>query len=153
MYYSSYYGMDWTYILIIIGAIASLWAQARVKTTFHKYAKIQSRTGITGGETAEKMLRYAGISDVSIQHISGELTDNYDSSKKVLSLSDSTYYSNSVAAVGVAAHECGHAIQHFEGYQPLNIRKMLVPAANLGSKLGIPIVIAGIFLSYNYYLI
>jgi len=140
---------DWTYILVLVGAVIVLAAQARVKGTFNKYSKIQSRTGMTGEETARRMLNYAGIYDVTIERINGNLTDNYDSSTKTLHLSDSTFGATSVAAVGVAAHECGHALQHAEGYNPLKIRSVLFPAANIGSKFGIPIVILGLFLGYN----
>ncbi len=147
------YYMDWTYILVVIGALLTLVASARVKTTFNKYSRVRSATGMTGADAASRILKNNGIYDVSIEHVSGNLTDHYDPSKKVLRLSDSTYDSTSVAAIGVAAHECGHALQHQDGYLPLKIRSTLVPAANLGSKLGIPLVILGMILSYNYTLI
>lgn len=143
-----YYGLDWTYILVIIGGIISLWASANVKGTFNKYAKVRTSSGITGAEAARRLLNEAGIYDVSVEHIKGNLTDHYDPSAKVLRLSDSVYASNSVAAVSVAAHECGHAMQHNEGYEPLKIRSAIVPVANFGSKFGIYIVIAGVLLSY-----
>ena len=106
-------------------------------------------TGMTGAEAAQRILQYNGIYDVRIQQVSGTLTDHYDPRNKTLNLSDATYASASVAAVGVAAHECGHAIQHNVGYGPLKLRSTLVPAANIGSKLGIPIILLGISLSYN----
>ena len=149
-----YYGYyDPTYILVLIGAIASLIASARVNSTFKKYAKVRSTSGMTGAQTAEAILRNRGIYDVRVEHISGNLTDHYDPTKKAVRLSDSVYNSTSVAAIGVAAHECGHVIQHHEGYVPLNFRTALVPAANLGSKLGMPIIILGIILGSNLTLI
>ena len=110
-------------------------------------------SGMTGAQAAARILNQAGIYDVRIEHISGTLTDHYDPKSKVLRLSDATYSSPSVAAVGVAAHECGHALQHNDGYGPLKLRSALVPAANIGSRLGIPIVILGVILSYNSTLI
>ncbi|MDD3413949.1 MAG: zinc metallopeptidase [Lachnospiraceae bacterium] len=144
---------DSTYLLVIIGAVLTIIASARVNSTFNKYKKVRSAAGMTGAEAARRLLNNAGINDVSIEHISGNLTDHYDPSQKVLRLSDATYGSSSVAAIGVAAHECGHAIQHFEGYVPLKIRSTLVPAANIGSRLGIPICILGMLLSFNQTLI
>lgn len=151
--YFNYYYYDWTYLLVVLAGIITLIAQARVKGTFQKYSRIRSRSGLTGVDTARKMLQYAGIFDVSIERVSGQLSDHYDSTKKVLRLSESTYDSDSVAAIGVAAHECGHAIQHFENYTPLNIRRILVPAANIGSYLGVPIIILGFLLDWNQTLI
>ncbi len=148
-----YYYMDWTYILVLIGAVLSMIASARVNSTFQKYSKVRSMTGMTGAEAAQRILQYNGIYDVQVQHVSGSLTDHYNPRDKTLNLSDSVYGSCSVAAVGVAAHECGHAIQHKENYGPLSIRSALVPAANIGSKLGIPIILIGVLLSYNSILI
>lgn len=147
------YYFDPTYILVIIGAVLSMLASAKVQSTFNRYKKVRSATGMTGAQAAQRLLNNAGITDVSIERISGNLTDHYDPSSKTLRLSDATYASNSVAAVGVAAHECGHAIQHFQGYFPLQLRSALVPAANLGSRLGIPICILGVLLSMNQTLI
>ena len=104
---------------------------------------------MTGAQAAQRILQLSGIYDVRIEHLRGELTDHYDPSSKVLRLSDSVYGSNSIAAIGVAAHECGHAVQHNKGYAPLKIRSALVPAANIGSKLGIPIIILGVLLGMN----
>lgn len=148
-----YYAYDWTYFLVLIGAVLSIIASVRVNTTFNKYAKVRSMTGMTGAEAAQRILQYNGIYDVQIRQVSGNLTDHYDPRNKTLNLSDSVYGSASVAAVGVAAHECGHAIQHKEGYGPLKLRSALVPAANIGSRLGIPIILLGIIFSYNYLLI
>ena len=135
---------DATYILVIIGAIICMIASANVQSTYRKYAKVASLMGWTVAEAAEKMLNYMGIFDVKIEHIRGELTDHYDPTAKVLRLSDAVYASNSVAALGVAAHECGHAVQHAQGYRPLQIRSKLVPAANIGSRYGLWIVILGL---------
>ncbi len=147
------YHFDPTYILVLIGAVLSIIASARVNSTFNKYARVRSMSGMTGAQTAEAILRSRGIYDVQVEHIRGNLTDHYDPSKKVVRLSDSVYNATSVAAIGVAAHECGHVMQHHEKYAPLNIRTMLVPAANIGSKLGIPIVILGLILGSNSLLI
>ena len=147
------YYFDPTYILVLIGAVLSIIASARVNSTFSKYARVRSMSGMTGAQTAEAILRSRGIYDVRVEHIRGNLTDHYDPTRKVVRLSDSVYGSTSVAAIGVAAHECGHVMQHHEGYAPLNIRTALVPAANIGSKLGIPIVILGLILGSNSVLI
>ena len=152
-YYGYYYGFDWTYILVLIGAVLSLLASARVNSTFNKYKRIRSASGMTGAEAAERILHQNGIYDVGIEHISGKLTDHYDPRAKMLRLSDATYSSTSVAAIGVAAHECGHAIQHKEEYGPLKLRTAIVPAANIGSRLGIPIIILGVILGSNSLLI
>lgn len=150
-----YYGyyMDWTYILVFIGAIFSIIASAKVNSTFRKYQRVRSATGFTGAQAAERILNQNGIYDVSIEHVRGNLTDYYDPRNKVLRLSDATYASSSVAAIGVAAHECGHALQHKENYMPLKLRSAIVPAANIGSRLGIPIILLGVLLGYNYLLV
>ena len=152
-YYGFYYGLDWTYILVIIGAIFSIAASAKVNSTINKYKRIRSTSGMTGAEAAERILHQNGIYDVGIEHIGGNLTDHYDPRSKMLRLSDATYSSTSVAAIGVAAHECGHAIQHKEEYGPLKLRTAIVPAANIGSRLGIPIILLGILLGGNYLLV
>ncbi len=150
-YYGGYYGMyfDPTYLLVIIGAVLCIFAQMRVSMTFKKYSKVRSRSGLTGAQAAQRILELSGIYDVRVEHVRGELTDHYDPSSKVLRLSDATYASTSVAAIGVAAHECGHALQHNKGYAPLSFRTALVPAANIGSKLGIPIILLGVFFGMN----
>lgn len=146
--YISFY--DWTYIFVLIGALLSLAASANVNSTFNRYAKVRSASGMTGAQTAERILQMAGIYDVTIERVSGNLTDHYDPSKKVVRLSDATYSQTSVAAVGVAAHECGHVLQHHNGYVPLTIRTALVPVANIGSRLGLPIVILSLIFGLNY---
>lgn len=138
---------DWTYLLVIAGLVLSMIASSNVKSTFQKYAKVRCRVNLTGAAAAERVLRSAGIFDVSIQRVSGHLTDHYDPRTKTLRLSDSTYGTVSIAAVCVAAHECGHAIQDKEKYGPLVLRSTLVPAANFGSSLSWPIFLAGLVLS------
>ena len=140
-----YYYYDPYYILLIIGFVISMIASARVKSTFNKYSTVVSRTGMTGAEAARRLLHAEGIYDVSIQRVSGSLTDHYDPKNKVLRLSDSTYSSTSVAAIGVAAHECGHAIQHEENYIPLSLRSAMVPVANFGSRFSMVLILAGLF--------
>lgn len=149
MPYGFYSFWDPTYFLVIIGAVICLLASARVHTTFAKYSRVASRSGMTGAQAAERILNRAGIYDVSIQHVQGNLTDHYDPKNKVLRLSDSVYGSASVAAVGVAAHECGHAIQHQNSYGPLAMRSAIVPVANLGSMLAWPLIIIGLIFSRN----
>lgn len=142
-----YYWWDPTYFLVIIGAVICLLASAHVNNTFKKYLKYRSMSGMTGAQAAQRILNAAGIYDVEIRHISGKLTDHYDPRNKTLSLSDSVYGSTSVAAVGVAAHECGHAIQHQKNYAPLTIRGAIVPVANIGSTLAWPLILIGLFIS------
>lgn len=144
------FGYSWwdpTYFLVVIGAVICMIASARVKSTFHKYSGYRSMSNLTGAQAAERILHRAGIYDVSIRHIRGNLTDHYDPRNKTLSLSDSVYGSTSVAAVGVAAHECGHAIQHQKNYAPLSIRGAIVPVANFGSTLAWPLILIGLFFS------
>ncbi len=139
-----YYYYDPYYILILIGMVICLIASARVNSTFKKYDKVRSRTGMTGAEAARRLLHAQGIYDVSIQLVSGSLSDHYDPKSKVVRLSESTYHSTSVAAIGVAAHECGHAMQHEENYLPLSVRSALVPVANFGSRFSVLLIIAGL---------
>lgn len=146
--YGLYY--DPTMILVLIGLALSLLAQGIIKSTFNRYSKVRSMSNMTGAQAAERILHSAGIYDVGITRVSGNLTDHYDPRSKTLRLSDSTFGSASVAAVGVAAHECGHAIQHQKGYAPLVLRSALVPAANLGSTLAWPIFLVGIFASLPF---
>lgn len=143
MYYPMFYFYP-TYMLVIVGVIICLLASAKMRSTFQKYARVRSHSGMTGREAAEEVLRRAGIYDVRVERVAGNLTDHYDPRTKVLRLSDATYGSNSIAAVGVAAHECGHAIQHAQGYVPLKIRGSLVPVANLGSTLAWPLILLGL---------
>jgi len=143
-YYGYYF--DPTYILIIIAAIISLIAQWRVNSAFSKYSRVASMSGMTGAQAARMILQSNGINDVSVQRISGKLTDHYNPSTKVLNLSESVYGSTSVAAIGVAAHECGHAIQHARHYVPLTVRSAIIPAANIGSSFAWPLVLIGLII-------
>ena len=145
--YGGYRYIDWTYLLVVAGLILSMMASAHVKSTFNKYSRVRSMCGLTGAMAARKVLELSGIYDVKIEHISGNLTDHYDPRTKTLRLSDSTYSSNSVAAVCVAAHESGHAVQHQKSYGPLVLRSTLVPAANFGSTLAWPVFVAGLIFS------
>ncbi|MCH5262175.1 MAG: zinc metallopeptidase [Lachnospiraceae bacterium] len=155
MRYGYYYRtmFDPTYFLVLIGAVLCIVAQIRVKSTYSKYSRVRSRSGLTGAQAAQRILQLSGIYDVRIEHVRGELTDHYDPSHKVLRLSDSVYASDSIAAIGVAAHECGHAVQHNKGYAPLSFRTALVPVANIGSWAGVPIIFLGVFLGMNQILI
>lgn len=148
-----FYYYDPTYILVLIGAVLSLWASATVKSTYNKYSRVYSYSGLTGAQAAAQILRQAGIYDVRIEHVSGNLTDHYDPKARVLRLSDSVYGSNSVAAIGIAAHECGHAIQDQEDYVPLRFRSAFVPVANLGTQVAFPILLLGVFLGSSHFLI
>ena len=145
MYYPMFF--EPTYMLVIIGVIICLLASSRMKSTFNKYSRVRNHSGMTGREAAEHVLRGACIYYVRVEHISGDLTDHYDPRTKVLRLSDATYNSTSVAAVGVAAHECGHAIQHATGYAPRKIRGALVPVANFGSTIAWPLILIGLLFS------
>ena len=145
MYYPIMY-YDPTYILILIGVLLSMLASSRVKSTYAKYNRVRNHAGVTGQMAAQQILRQAGIYDVQVQHVSGQLTDHYDPRNKVLRLSDATYGSTSVAALGVAAHECGHAIQHATNYLPLSIRGALVPVANFGAQISWPLILIGLFM-------
>lgn len=141
------YGLDPTMILVLIGAALSMWASSRVNSTFRKYAQVRSMTGMTGAEAAKRLLNSQGIYDVTVQAVKGQLTDHYDPRTKTVNLSEAVYGQSSIAAVGVAAHECGHAIQDNVGYVPLRLRAAFVPVANFGSKLSWPLILIGLFLS------
>lgn len=140
-----YYYWDPTYILVVIGAVICMIASARVKGTFNKYSQLRSMSGMNGAQVAQRVLQAAGIYDVQVHHVSGSLTDHYDPRTKTVNLSDPVYNATSVAALGVAAHECGHAIQHAKSYAPLSIRSALVPIANFGSMLAWPVILIGLF--------
>ena len=148
MYYGyGYYPFfDPTMILVLIGVILSLAASAKVKSTFARYSKVRSMTGMTGAEEAQRLLNSQGIYDVTVRRVPGSLSDHYDPRTKTVNLSDDVYSSTSVAAIGVAAHECGHAIQHAVGYAPLNFRSALVPIANFGSQISWPLILIGILI-------
>ena len=142
-----YYGFDPTYILVIIGIIITMWAQGKMKTTFAKYSRVRSMSGMTGQEVARRILMANGIFDVTVEPVAGQLTDHYDPRSKVVKLSEVIYNSTSVAAVGVAAHECGHAIQDNQEYLPLRLRSAIVPVANLGSTLSWPMILIGVLMA------
>lgn len=141
-YYNYYF--DPTYLLVIIGAVICMLASANVTRTYNKYSRVSTMRGVTSQEVAAQILQSAGITDVRIERISGNLTDHYDPKNKVLRLSDTVYASTSVAAIGVAAHECGHAVQHKVGYVPIKVRNAIVPVVNLGSKLSWPVILIGL---------
>lgn len=145
MYYPMFY--DPTYILVMVGVVICLLASAKMNSTFSKYSRVRSHSGMTGKEAAEALLHREGIYDVRVEYVAGNLTDHYDPRSKVLRLSDATYQQTSVAAIGVAAHECGHAIQHARGYAPLSIRSALVPVANFGSSIAWPLIIIGLIMN------
>lgn len=142
-----YYWWDPTYILVIIAMLLSVFASIGVKTTFARYEKLKTARGITGAEAARKVLDMNGLQNVRVERVSGELTDHYDPRSNVIRLSDSTYSNTSVAAVGVAAHEAGHAVQHAVGYVPIKIRNAIVPVVNIGSSLAMPLFILGLILN------
>ncbi len=142
-----YFGYDPTYWMVIVGMIISMLASAKVKSAFNKYSKVRSMSGMTGAQVAERILNSQGIYDVSVQRVAGSLTDHYNPSTKVVNLSETVYSSTSVAAIGVAAHECGHAIQHAKGYVPLSLRTAIVPVANIGSKIAWPLLFVGLLIN------
>lgn len=142
-----YWGYDSTYILLIIGMLISCVASARMNQVYHKYRTVPSRSGMTGAQAARRILQAAGIYDVQIGEVAGKLSDHYDPSSKRVNLSSEVYHGSSLAAVGVAAHECGHAIQHAVQYAPLNFRTAIVPLANIGSSLSWPIFLLGLLTS------
>jgi len=146
-YYPSYYYFDWTYLIILVAFVFSLAVQGSMKSTFSRYSRIRSMRGATGFDVASRILASEGLYNVQIERVSGSLTDHYDPRTKTVRLSDSVYGSNSVAALGVAAHECGHAIQDAKGYVPLSVRSALVPVANFGSSASWIVFILGLFLS------
>lgn len=154
MYYGGY-GMfyDPTYILVLIGVAITLIASGHVKSTYARYNKVRNHAGITAAQAADQILRNAGLGHIKIQHIAGDLTDNYNPQTKTLNLSDATFQSTSVAAIGVAAHECGHAIQDAQNYVPLKVRGAIVPAVSIGSVAAWPVIILGVLMSFNHTLI
>ena len=143
-----YYGFDWTYLVLILPCmIFSLIASSRVNSTFQKYSTQYSQRRITGAEAARRVLAHNGVSGVRIERVSGNLTDHYDPRTNVIRLSDSVYDSTSTAAIGVAAHEAGHAVQYARDYAPIKLRSAIIPLTNFGSKLAMPLILAGILLA------
>ena len=143
------WGFDGTYVLIILAFLISALVSAKMNATFSKYSKVRSYCGMTGAQAAQRILSSAGIYDVRIEHVSGKLTDHYDPSNKMLRLSYAVYGNTSIAAIGVAAHECGHAVQHARNYVPLSVRSAIVPVANFGSQLSWPLFLAGLIFSFR----
>ena len=139
---------DWTYIVLVLPCVLlSLWASNSVNSTFKKYSSQMSRRGITGAQAAERVLRSNGVSGVRIERTAGNLTDHYDPRTNVIRLSDPVYSSTSVAAVGVACHEAGHAVQYAQNYAPIKLRAAIIPITNIGSKLAMPLILLGVFLA------
>ena len=147
-----YYGLDWTYSLVLIGAVIAAVASSKVKTTYAKFGKVGNHSGMTAMQAARTILDNAGLRQVRIERIAGDLTDHYSPKELVLRLSDTTINSNSIAAIGVAAHECGHAIQHAKKYMPLTVRNTIVPVVNIGSKLSWPMILIGLLFGVTGFL-
>jgi len=144
MYYG--YGIDIYYLILVIPAVIfSMWAQAKVNSTFNKYSRVRTYSGMTGYEAARRILSANGLYNVTVERVSGNLTDHYDPKANVIRLSDSVFNTNSVAAVGVAAHEAGHAVQYATHYAPIKLRTAIIPVTNIGSTLSIPLVLIGFF--------
>lgn len=143
-----FYGIDITYIVLVLPAVIfAMIMQARVSSTFTKYSEFRNASGLTGAEVAERMLSSFGITDVRIERVSGNLTDHFDPKAKVIRLSEAVYDSNSVAACGVAAHECGHAAQYAESYGPIKLRNAIIPVCQIGSTLSMPLILLGFLFS------
>ena len=143
-----YYGFDWTYVYLVLPCLLlSLWASAHVNSTFKKYSAQYSRRGITGADAAARVLSANGVRGVRIEHISGDLTDHYDPRANVIRLSDNVYGSTSTAAIGVACHEAGHAVQYAQGYAPIRLRSAVIPLTNFGSRLAMPLILIGLLFS------
>lgn len=143
-----FYGFDWTYVVLVLPCvILSLWASSNVNSTFSRYSRQFSRRNITGAQAAEQVLRSHGVYNVRIERVSGNLTDHFDPRTNVIRLSDNVYGSTSTAAIGVACHEAGHAVQYAQDYAPIRLRSAVIPATNLGSKLAMPLILIGLLLS------
>ena len=143
------YGFDWTYIVLVLPCIIfSMWASSSVNSTFKRFSKVFSGRRITGAQAAQRVLSHNGVSGVRIERVSGNLTDHYDPRTNVIRLSDSVYDSTSVAAIGVAAHEAGHAVQYARHYAPIHFRAAIIPITNIGSKLAMPLILLGVVLNF-----
>ena len=150
MYNGYYYGFDMTYLVLVVPALLiALIAQIQVKSAFSRYARVRCTSGLTGAQAAQRILQANGITDVRIEHISGKLTDHFDPQAKVIRLSDEVYGVASIAAVGVAAHEAGHAVQYATDYAPIRIRAAIIPATRIGSNLSWPLLIAGLIFNWS----
>ena len=145
--YPVYYGFDWTYVVLVLPCVLlSLWASANVNSTFKKYSRQFSRRQLTGAEAAQRVLYAHGVRNVRIERISGNLTDHYDPRTNVIRLSEDVYGSTSTAAIGVACHEAGHAVQYAQEYAPIRLRAAIIPVTNLGSRLAMPLILLGLVL-------
>ena len=143
-----YYGFDWTYVYLVLPCLLlSLWASAHVNSTFRRYSQQRSQRGLTGADAAARVLAANGVRGVRIEHISGNLTDHYDPRTNVIRLSDNVYGSTSTAAIGVACHEAGHAVQYAQSYAPIKLRAAIIPLTNFGSRLAMPLILLGLLLS------
>lgn len=147
-YYYYGYGFDWTYLVLVLPClILSLWASSNVNSTFRKYSKQYSLRRLTGAEAAQRVLSANGVRGVRIEHVSGNLTDHFDPKSNVIRLSDQVYSNTSTAAIGVACHEAGHAVQYAEGYAPIKLRAAIIPVTNIGSRMALPLILLGILFS------
>lgn len=145
-----YYHFDITYLVLVLPAfLFAMWAQIKVQSTYNKYSKVRGSRGYTGAQVARLILDQNGLGHVPVQRVSGNLTDHYDPRADVVRLSQGVYDSPSVAAIGIAAHECGHAVQHVQDYGPMKLRSAIIPVTNIGSKLAIPLLLVGIIFQYT----
>lgn len=145
-----YFYFDYYYLILVVPALLlAIWAQVQVKTTYRKYSRVPNSRGMTGAYAAQAVLNFYGITDVRIEQVSGNLTDHYDPRSKVIRLSDGVYNSSTVAAIGIACHEAGHAAQHAENYAPIKIRNAIIPVCNIGSTIGIPLALIGWIFSFS----
>ncbi len=144
-----YYGFDMTYVILVMPCIIfAMWASARVNSTFRRYSNMHSRSGLTGAQAAQKVLTDNGVYGVRVEHVSGNLTDHYDPKSNVIRLSDQVYNNTSAAAIGVACHEAGHAVQYANNYAPIKLRAAIIPVTNFGSMIAMPLILLGLLLSY-----
>lgn len=145
-----YFYFDYYYLILVVPALLlAIWAQVQVKTTYRKYSRVPNSRGMTGAYAAQAVLNFYGITDVRIERVSDNLTDHYDPRSKVIRLSDGVYNSSTVAAIGIACHEAGHAAQHAENYAPIKIRNAIIPVCNIGSTIGIPLALIGWIFSFS----
>lgn len=145
-----YYGIDYYYIILVLPCVLlAFWAQFRVKSTFERYSRTYSRRNMTGAQAAAAVLQASGVHGVRVERVSGHLTDHFDPRSNVIRLSDSVYGSTSVASIGVAAHEAGHAVQYATGYAPMRLRAAIIPATNLGSMMSMPLILGGLLLNFS----
>lgn len=150
MPYYGYYGIDMTYIVLVLPCVIfAFWAQNKVNSTFNRYSKVQNRRGLTGAQAAEAVLRANGVTNVAIEYVSGKLTDHFDPRSNVIRLSSSVYGSTSVASVGVAAHEAGHAVQYAVGYTPIKLRSAIIPLTQAGATAALPLILLGLVLNFG----